>query len=264
MLPFDLNSSSGARLIARTLSDGSLSLRHRNTYIFEYYSKDKEAIDVAIDDVNKVYGDVDAEPSLRKDRGLYRVTFSTSIAEPLVRAGGALGRKVVEDPSLPIWVRYNDREIQKAYLRQVFDDEGDVDPSGYVRYKRGVDITDALRPGQVEFLEKMEWEDKRTPMGGTIRYVSLTGNVKSRLENAGIWRTICSHPPRLMVDEIELLGSRFGISFNVYPKALHKTRRGYGIVWVARTLSRDDTRRFGEGINFGLGRKRNKLEEALR
>lgn len=264
MLPFNLNSNPGARLIARALSDGSLYLRHRNTHIFEYYSKDKEAIYVAIDDVNKVYGDVDAEPSLREDIGLYRVVFSTSIAEPLVRAGGPLGRKVVENPSLSIWVRYNAREIQKAYLGQVFDDEGNVDPSGYVRYKRGVDITDALRPGQAEFLEKMEWKDRRTPTGGIIRYVSLTRNVKSQLEDVGIWHTICSHPPRLMIDEVELLGSRFGISFNVYPKELHKTRRGYGIVWVARTLSRDDTRRFEEEINFGLRRKRDKLEEVLR
>lgn len=233
-LPFKLNSPEGAEIRAAFLSDGHLpksSIKPAG-----YFAAELALHEILIKLCKNIFGDFNTRTYF--DKETYVTKFPAAIGSALELAGVARGDKRRVKILVPRDILAGSEEIQAAYLRRVFDDEGDVcfDKHGKraIRITRSTDITsenlifDSLKP------EK--W--------------TITKNINTPLNT-------------LLLGE-QLLLCKLGIDARIYFEGLYKSRKNrITAKWRIQIGHQDSLRRFAEIINFNLKTKREKLSKVL-
>ena len=178
-----------------------------------------------------------------------------------MKKAGVVGKKSVVKASIPLWIRYGNRNLQASYLRQVVDDEGTIGEHD-ITYTRAIDVSEHiknLQTDQIDYLEnKINWKITKGSVRRTKHYVSLNEGTVNQFRKSGIGSAI-GGPPRPLIEEKEILRDVFGISVHVYPKELYKTKRGYSVTWRLAISGRENIRKFREKIGLSLRRKEEKL-----
>jgi hypothetical protein len=114
--PIDFNSKEGVQIIAAILCDGGI----KKPLCPFYTNKEKLLKKRLIDNLEKVVGKMNYRESNNE------LVFPRILGEILATLGLVPGRKVLTNPSIPSFILGAEEKIKKAFLQQVFDDEGTV------------------------------------------------------------------------------------------------------------------------------------------
>jgi len=233
-LPFRLHSPEGAEIRAAFLCDGHLPKSSIKSpgYFASELTLHKRLIDLC----KRIFGDFNTHTYF--DGKTYVTKFPSGIGSALEIAGVPRGDKRLFKILVPRDIFIGLKEIQVAYLRRVFDDEGDVCFDNYgkraVRIIRSRDITNknlnfsSLKPGKWKFIDNPN---------------------------------IPTSP--LLLGE-QLLLQKLGIDARIYFEGIYKSRRNrITAKWRIQIGQQDSLRKFAEIINFNLKTKRRKLSKAL-
>jgi transcriptional regulator with XRE-family HTH domain len=233
-LPFKFRSPEGAEIRAAFLSDGHLPKYPKGSpqYLASEYFLHKRLIKLC----KIIFGGFNVHTYF--DGKTYVTKFPSGIGSALEIAGIPRGDKRTSKTLVPRDILTSPEEIQTAYLRRVFDDEGDVcfDKHGKraVRLTRSIDITS--RNLNFSLLKAEKWT--------TIRNKNIPLNM-------------------LLLGE-QLLLCKLGIDARIYSEGVYKSRRNkITTKWRIQIGQQDSLRKFAEIINFNLFSKRKKLSAAL-
>lgn len=233
--PFRLHNPQGAEIRAAFLCDGHLpksSIKPPGYFALEFMLH-KRLIDLC----KNIFGDFDVKTYFN---GKTHVTkFPSAIGSALESAGVTRGDKRRFKILVPHDILTGSRKIQTAYLRRVFDDEGDVcfDKCGKraVRITRSTDITNenlnfsSLKPEKWKFID-----DSSIPINA------------------------------LLLGE-QLLLCKLGIDARIYFEGIYKSRKNrITAKWRIQIGQRDSLEKFAKIINFNLKNKSRKLSNALK
>lgn len=119
-LPFCFRNREGMILIASIFGDGGISSEGN----VRYHNQDKKLIDLFIKSL-KVLGDVDFKVYFRKDK-TYHVSLPIIVGHIFAEMGIPWGYKTKTNPRIPKYVFSLDRENKASFIRQFFNDEGNV------------------------------------------------------------------------------------------------------------------------------------------
>jgi len=255
--PINMNCYAGGRLIAAALSDGGVYLRDLNQrkLVFNYYNNDRNLINQIIKSARDLVGE--AQYSYNNEK----LSFSSKlIPEILVRVGVPIGRKTLTNSYLPQIVCHGKPETVRGHFSQVFADEGSI-WEGAIAYKRAIGLSNILSDAYLSELEGLHWKERRTSKGTRWKNVSYAKKIEKEISN-GLRNLIWSNPPKLLVNEMDKLGT-CGIKATIKPTEINKTTHGYTAVWTLQILGEENIKIFAEKIGFGCKRKQRKLEEML-
>jgi hypothetical protein len=121
-LPFKLNTPEGAEVMAAFLSDGHIPKESIKNPMYCAYEKELHLRLIRV--CKNIFGAFDAHIKMGHKSLITR--FPVPIGKSLVLGGVPAGSKVVKNPFLPRSIIEGNEKIRTAYLRRVFDDEGDV------------------------------------------------------------------------------------------------------------------------------------------
>jgi hypothetical protein len=230
-LPFVLSNPESAEIIAAFLSDGHLPIKSYKNPMYCAY--ERELHDRLILLSKKVFGEFDVETKAGHNSPLTR--FPCPIGTALELAGVPRGDKRRKNSPLPKVVIGGSEDLQCAYLRRVFDDEGDVQVSNSkraVRITRSTDATDIYAGSN---FQKQKW---------------LYGVSNTPINN-------------LILGEYLLL-KKAGIDARLYREGVYRSISGRTTVkWRIQIAQQDNLRLFAEKINFNLLEKKEKLNLAI-
>lgn len=230
-LPFNLNNKEGAEIRAAFISDGHIDKSPIKQC--QYCALEKELHHRLIDLCKDTFGEFRSDTYFNS--GAHVTKFSSVIGNALELGGVPKGNKTKLNFYLPNDILLGDKAIQSAYLRRVFDDEGDVCFNKYG--KRAVRMT---RSG---FITNLTID---IPSEKWMR-IKLSSNFKHNL----------------IIGE-QLLLLKLGIDAKLYQDGLYKNKEGeISAKWKIQIGQQDQLRKFAELINFSLNSKRNKLNQLL-
>jgi len=117
-----------ASLIGHSFGDGHIGIS------FEYTNKSKELLNEVIDSVNKL--------PIKNVKVIFNhqpnktptLVFPKLVRDILVCAGAPIGNKITNNSEFPVWIKNGDNEIKKAFIRALFDDEGNVSSNRIIRF----------------------------------------------------------------------------------------------------------------------------------
>lgn len=233
-LPFKFHNPEGAEIRAAFLSDGHLPSNPTQCPIYSAYEKELHwrLIDIA----HKIFGTFSCEP--RKGNKTPQTRLPAVLGEALVLSGVPRGDKRLLNCHIPKDIILGNKNIQIAYLRRVFEDEGDVCFDKYgkraVRIARSIDITNK--------------------------------NLSSILLKSGKWKVIRNKniPLNMLLLGEQLLLCNLGIDARIYFEGVYKSHKNkITTKWRIQIGQQDSLRRFAKIINFNLKEKREKLFRAL-
>ena len=109
-----------ASLFGHVLGDGHIK---KNKVQFCYVNKSKELVEHITNCVKQIF---DIEPTINFSERyqLYFVYSPTIVARILIILGAPISRKTIQEIVLPEWIIKGSREIKKAFICALFDDEG--------------------------------------------------------------------------------------------------------------------------------------------
>jgi hypothetical protein len=237
-LPFNFNTKSGAILIGAFLSDGSNSTR------VLYKNSKKVMIEKIIEGTKNVFGE-DVTIDFRiSDEGVPTIFLPRIVGRALSKFGVVCGKKVRINPSLPDIISNGGIEIKTAYLRQVFDDEGEV--SIYTRrviLTRGVEVTKLLPKSFILSLKIGNHGVSKIPI-----------KIKEKLKRKF---------PKLLFGESQIL-HKLGINNKIRLKRIAFHKSGYvTAIWNLIISGKENLCRFKEMVGFTIQSKRDSLQQLL-
>nr|MDO8098330.1 hypothetical protein [Candidatus Njordarchaeota archaeon] len=258
-LPFELNNTDGARLMAARYSDGTNCAPTGRGPTFDYANNDLECRNRVEESLRKAFGEANILNKEYDTGEVAKVRTSTYIiGQTLERAGAVTGEVIEQNPHVPTFILEGSREMKRAWLIQASGDEGYLWPQrGKVRIGRAAEVTGILSKDMMKRFEQEKWEDKRIGERLVCRvcpYDHLPPDIQE---------VIRGHPPNLLAEERDMLRT-FGINTEMYPKEIYQREGGYGVNWVLQTETREDGRRFLHEIGFPQERKQEELISALR
>ena len=233
-LPFDLSSEEGAEIIAAFLSDG-----HNDkspTANPQYCALEKESHKRLIRLCKRVFGDFKSRTYF--DGRSHITKFPAVIGTALEFSGAPRGDQRLSNCYLPKDILLGDNKIMGAYLRRVFDDEGDVCFGSYgkraVRITRSVDITNL---SELKNILPERWIRYKLPKG--IKHNLLHGE--------------------------KLILLKLGIDARLYPEGVYLSKNNRMTAkWRIQIGQQDQLKKFAELIGFNLIEKRKKLNSMLK
>lgn len=234
-LPFKLNTLEGAEIRAAFLSDGHLPSSPTQCPMYSAY--EKELHWKLIETAHKLFGVFPCE--VKKGNKTHQTRLPAVVGRALELSGIPRGDKRLVNCYVPRDILLGNKNVQIAYLRRVFDDEGDVCFDIYgkraVRITRSTDITNedlnfrSLRP--------QKWISVNKP----------------------------STPINTLLSGEQLLLQKLGIDARMYFEGIYKSRKNkITAKWRIQIGQQDSLRKFAEIINFTLKNKRRKLSNALK
>lgn len=234
-LPFQLHNKNGAEIRAAFLSDGHIP--DHPTKCPSYWAAEIELHKRLIQLCKEVFGDFN--PQTKFSSKSYVTRFPAPIGTALELSGVPRKDKRLIKIFVPRDILRGPQEIQAAYLRRVFDDEGDVcfDVHGKraVRISRSTDITN----------ENLNFSSLKPEKWTIMRSKKLPLNM-------------------LLLGE-QLLLRKLGIDARIYFEGIYKSRKNkITAKWRIQIGQQDSIRKFSETINFNLKTKRGKLSEVLK
>jgi hypothetical protein len=121
-LPFDLNTPEGADIRAAFLSDGHIPKQPIKS--LTYCAYERELHESLINSCKKVFGEFNA--NINKGNKSLQTRFPSVIGMALEISGVPRGNKQLTKCYVPKDIMCSSEKVKSAYLRRVFDDEGDV------------------------------------------------------------------------------------------------------------------------------------------
>ncbi|MBI2141796.1 hypothetical protein HYU16_05245 [Candidatus Woesearchaeota archaeon] len=232
-LPFNLNTKEGAEIRAAFLSDGHNDKNPAGKP--QYCALEKELHVRLIELCGIVFGAFKAK-TIFNNRS-YITRFPAVLGSALKLSGVPRGSKQIANCYVPKDIFLGSKQIQTAYLRRCFDDEGDVcfDSHGKraVRLARSVDITTSCN-----------WNN--LPSEKWIRY-NLPDTIRNNLL-FGEW----------------LLLLRLKIDARFYPEGIYLSKnKQITAKWRIQIGQQDNVRRFSNLIGFNLRNKKEKLSKMI-
>jgi len=234
-LPFKFHNPEGAEIRAAFLSDGHLSKYPEGIpqYLASEYFLHKRLIKLC----KSIFGDFNVHTYF--DGKTYVTKFPSGIGSALEVAGVPRGDKRIYKTSVPRDILTGSKEIQTAYLRRVFDDEGDVcfDKHGKraVRLTRSIDITS--KKLNLNLLKPGKWMS---------------------INNSAI-------PINTLLLGEQLLLYKLGIDARIYYEGVYKSQKDkITAKWRIQVGQQDSLRKFAGIIAFNLKSKLKKLSDALK
>lgn len=232
-LPFDLNTKEGAEIRAAFLSDG-----HNDkspTAGPQYCAFEKELHIRLIDLCKKVFGSFKTNTLFLKGTCITR--FPAVFGSALELSGVPRGSKQIANCYLPKDILVGNKQIQVAYLRRCFDDEGDVCSDSHgkraVRLTRSADVTNNCKLSNI-------------PSERWIRH-NLPVDIKHNL---------------LYGERLLLL--KLNIDTRLYSEGVYQSKnKQITAKWRIQIGQQDNVRRFSALINFNLRGKKAKLNQIV-
>ena len=238
-LPFNLNTTAGARVIAASLKDGGINVAH---HYFQYTNYDRAKRDKVTEAVRAVFGDVSSSIMRDKEGKQKGISFDTAaIGEALIRAGIPVGEKVYQEYHVPDFILEGTREQKIEYMSQTIGDEGHRDKEHYdIKFGQAINVEGLLSEEDKKVLENLEWEIKTLPSGYKEEFVVLTRNVTEGFTSE--LRSIIyeqSRPPNID-EERAMLKDLFEVKADIYPEQIYRTKlKGYRVYWASRITGKD-------------------------
>jgi hypothetical protein len=261
-LPFKLDTTDGARLLAARLSDGTLYTTEGRGPRFSYRNNDEEQRNRVAESLRNVFGEINTKyihyTEYGRDRSLI-TTLPEIVGHVLMRAGAVSGEVIKQNPDIPTFIRQGTKEMKQEYMRQVFGDEGTVRTrTATPEMSRAVDVTHRLSEEQRKQLERLSerWDRTTYPDGREVKYTWLS-RLPDDIQKAADIR------PRLLESEARMLREDFGIQPKISTGKIYAREGGYSLM-CALHISKEDTRIFCKEIGFPQQRKQEKLENVLK
>lgn len=145
-----------ATLVGHGMGDGSLSQRQ-----FSFSNIEKDLIDEVIFCVKKVFSS-DVKPRVVRRNSCIEVEFPKWVGRMMEIAGVPSGKKVFTSFDVPNWIISGDKDIKRAFIRALFDDEGWIKVKKNKRTKSvarmiGINMakTEHLLPSHFRFLNNV-------------------------------------------------------------------------------------------------------------
>jgi len=233
-LPFVFHTPEGAEIRAAFLCDGHLPKSPIDTpqYLASELSLHKRLVKLC----KSVFGRFNTRTYF--DGKTYVTKFPSVIGTALELAGVPRGDKRKHKILVPRDILTSPKKIQTAYLRRVFDDEGDVCFDEYgkraVRITRSTDITN--KNLALGLLKSEKWTSIKSPI----------------------------IPMNTLLLGEQLLLHKLGIDARTYFEGVYKScRNRITAKWRIQIGQQDSLRKFAEIINFTLKEKREKLSKTL-
>lgn len=120
-LPFNFNSIDGVRFLAAIMGDGELNKGIQ----VRYNNQDMNLINLVLNSAKKIFGDVDFKIYPRKDK-TYQLHFPKIAGLCILALGIKPGEKARADNNIPKFIFKTDNRSKSAFIRQFFNDEGNV------------------------------------------------------------------------------------------------------------------------------------------
>lgn len=229
--PFKLHNPEGAEIRAAFLSDGHIPNSPIKSPM--YVACEEELHWRLIELCKKVFGEFIAKPG--KGHRTLQTRFPAVIGTALELAGVPRGDKRLKVCFVPRDIMTGSKNIQAAYLRRAFDDEGDVCFSGN---KRAVRLTRSTAVTAIE---------PSLPIGQKWTHI----------KNLNI-------PYNTLLFGEKLLLYKLGINAKMYREGVYRSLGGQITAkWRICIYQQDNLRKFAENINFNLKNKAEKLVRAL-
>ena len=268
--PINLQNNKIGSLIGHLMSDGCLykDNSRKNLIRTKYCSDEKEGINNFVNSLNKVFGEVHFNQEVIRNCIQIRIGNGV-IGEVFRRAGVTVGKKYKFNEGLPWIIKDGTKEIKRAYLSAIFDDEGSVGkkPFPYVILSRNIHFNfsneerDLLERYIVPIMNKSYFPTGHSTKQTPIRVLKELLEKGSALE---LLKIIIDSKPKLLVDESNLLKEDLGIDNSVYIIALQLTSNGnYSVKSSLVIRKKKDVLKFYENIGFSFSKKQKKLKEAL-
>lgn len=113
-----------ANICAHLIGDGSIKFRNKNQGALRFYGELEKLVSIQ-KDFEKLFG---KKPKLVKRKRPFETGFKidqtdTNIVRILVFIGVPPGEKVLSTFTVPKWVMFGDKEVKRAFLRGLCDDE---------------------------------------------------------------------------------------------------------------------------------------------
>jgi len=227
--PFNLHSVEGAEIRAAFLSDGHID---KGTAKHARYHACERKLHLRLINLCKtVFGAFETRTT--KAGNYYNTHFPAAVAFALSLCGVPAGNKGRANPFLPKDILLGSEKIQSAYLRRVFDDEGDVCFEN--KSKRAVRLSRSYAL--------------------SIKLPLLKGK----------WLSCKKFPPsNLIVGEYLLLKKMIPCKIGLYPEGIYRAVNNQITAKHRIQLTqRDNLKEFYNKIGFNLAAKNKKLKKAL-
>ncbi len=231
-LPFCLRNSHGAEIRAAFLSDGHLPKEPTTSPTYCAYEKELHLS--LIESCKSVFGNFTA--NIRQGHKSLQTRFPVAIGAALELAGVPRGDKRRVQHTVPKDILTGPEKVKCAYLRRVFDDEGDICLDKYG--KRAIRITRSFAIPKTECYESIQQEK---------------------------WLRLQIKTPkhRLLCGE-QLLLKTLGIDARVYSEGVYLSRHNQLTAkWRIQIGQQDSLKIFAEKVKFSLPEKQNKLLQVL-
>lgn len=228
--PFNLHNCEGAEIRAAFLSDGHID--KNPTAASQYCAYEKELHERLIKLCRKVFGEFETKTYFGHKTHVTR--FPVAIGDALELSGVPRGDKRIKNCFLPKDILLAEKDIQRSYIRRVFDDEGDISVK-----KRTVRITRSIKINEDIVAESI-------PSGVWTRY-NFKNNAISNL----------------LFGEYILL-SKLGINGKIYSEGIYKNKKGeITAKYRIEIKQQDRIKKFYEEVNFNLSDKKKKLLDVI-
>ncbi len=116
-----------ASLVGHSFGDGHISIS------FEYTNTCKELLDEVINNADKLSIKNVKVIFNRQPNKTPTLVFPKSVRDVLVCAGAPIGNKITSNFKFPDWIKNGNNKIKGAFIRALFDDEGNVSSNRIIR-----------------------------------------------------------------------------------------------------------------------------------
>jgi len=154
-LPFKLNNTDGARLMASRYSDGTNCAPRGRGPVFDYANNDLECRNRVEESLREIFGGANVINKESDTGEVAKVRTSTYIVgQTLERAGAVTGEVIEQNPHVPTFILEGSREMKREWLIQASGDEGYLwSHRGKVRIGRAAEVTEILSKDMLKCLE---------------------------------------------------------------------------------------------------------------
>ncbi len=270
--PINLTDSRLGSVLGHVISDGCVyyDKSSKNLIRTKYYSDTIYGLNLFLNDITDIFGQVHFTQEY--ERNCYTVRIGNGIiGEVLRRAGLSIGKRSDSKVGLPRAVKKGGKELKKAYLSAIFDDEGSVGKINqfpYVILSRNIHVCFSNK--EKIFLDTHIVPLMKTntfPTGHITRRIPIRQLKKTLTENKRktMLKKILNSKPKLLVEESNLLKKEFGINNHTYVISLQLTSNSFYSIQSCMVIrNKKDILKFYKEICFSLPKKQDKLKNYLK
>ncbi|MFH1586431.1 MAG: YchF-related putative GTPase [Candidatus Diapherotrites archaeon] len=230
-LPIKLNTPSMATILAAVIGDGTISEVH-----VEYKNKDSELLNKVEKEIKKTFGNVKIDHRI-SEKGIPYIVANKIVKRVLINVGVPVGKKLNKNSGVPKIIVNGSKRMQKAFIQQLFDDEGWVENTNYkIGLSQANECTNAI--------------NKKFFSGMKINKPYSINKIPEENRNNVL-------PPQLLTGIRKILHEKFLVESNLRLKRIIRRRKGYVTAfWELNVGKKESLLNFKNRIGFYCKRKR--------